>query len=1005
MKNMRGADKELHQYNVASFFWGDVVNIKMYKFLRKTLVVVFAVLSTVSHAFSQEYSFEAEEATLSNGASIQNASLCSGGAQVGNLGGTQNGSVTKVFQVTTGGDYDLSVSYCTADQRSFSVRVNYGKRIELVCPSSGDWSKPATIKLQVFLVSGQNVLVFDNPDNWAPNLDQFSMTPSPKFSISGKLEENGVGISGAVMSLSGAKTSSIMSDENGNYTFSGLTSGKDYTITPSKDGLVFDPPYRAFSLLSADESDQNFQAVPVCTDCIEQLSFGSEGELQYSTQSGTFSVFSGALKIVSSAYSEVRNGDVKISSMDYTDRQVLVEDITDNFGNGKKLTVSLTADGLPEMQQVFYAYTEHDYLMAEVVLKGSSISSNYMAPIVSNKVDVGEQGDNRLLFVPFDNDGFVRYKSNAMDDYNQTTSSEVTAFYENNSRNGVVIGSVEQMIWKTGINGGGRGKELSSLVVFGGYSDASVTRDRREHGSISGDELKSPKIFVGYFTDWRDGMEEYGRAVATSQPRYVFDWEQPTPFGWNSWGALQTNINLTNATAVVDFFDKSIPDFRNGETAYIDLDSYWDNMVPGGWEGDFSQLTTFANYCKSKGLKPGIYWAPFVDWGKYDRRVEGSVYSYASTWTRVNGTYHDEDGGRAMDPTHPATKQRLEYIIDKFIACGFEMIKVDFLGHAAIEADSFYDPNVKTGMQAYQEGMKYLIDQLQGKMLVYAAISPNLATGRYAHSRRIACDAYGDIGATEYTLNSNTYGWWQSQIYNFIDGDMLVLGNNSLGENRARLTSGVINGTLITADDFSTTGQWTDRAKSLFQNKSVLDVARDGVAFRPVEGNSTSSASEVFVKNDGEDYDVAVVNYGNAKTFNLDLGRLGLEQSGYSLTELFSGQQYSVSGSSFSLDVPARDAMLLKFTKGIPNAVEDDRAKIGIQVFPNPTNGKLYIRCEEPIRVIKLYSSSGILMQMLNEGGNMENTLDLGAYASGLYFCVIKTKNDVTIVQKVVKKD
>ncbi|MFV0268386.1 MAG: carbohydrate-binding protein, partial [Draconibacterium sp.] len=530
--------------------------MKLQPFLTKAAAFIFVGFMLPFYAISQEYSFEAEDANLSNGATIQNAAACSGGKQVGNLGGTQNGSVTKVFQVTSGGNYDLSVSYCSADQRSFSVRVNYGNRIELVCPSSGDWSQPSTVKLQIFLVSGQNVLVFDNPDNWAPNLDKFSLELSPSYNISGKLEENGVGVSGAVLSLSGAKTKTVVSDEAGNYSFTGLTGGNTYTITPEKEGLVFYPPYLLYEPLTEEKTEQNFRAEPVCSSCVEQLSFGSNGKLEYSAQTGTFSVFSGSLKIISSAYSEVKSGTIKISSMDYSDRQVAIEDITDDFGVGKKLTVSLSAEDLPEMQQIFYAYAGKEYLLTEVVLKGDNISSDYMAPIVSNKVDIGEQGDNRLLFVPFDNDGFVRYKSNAMDNFSETTSSEVTAFYDNNSRKGMVVGSVEQLIWKTGIKGSGQGNELSSLVVFGGYTKASVTRDRKEHGTISGNELKSPKVFVGYFNDWRDGLEEYGWAVATSQPRYVFDWDKPTPFGWNSWGAIQTNLNLTNATAVVDFFDK-----------------------------------------------------------------------------------------------------------------------------------------------------------------------------------------------------------------------------------------------------------------------------------------------------------------------------------------------------------------------------------------------------------------------------------------------------------------
>ncbi len=44
------------------------------------------------------------------------------------------------------------------------------------------------------------------------------------------------------------------------------------------------------------------------------------------------------------------------------------------------------------------------------------------------------------------------------------------------------------------------------------------------------------------------------------------------------------------------------------------------------------------------------------------------------------------------------------------------MIKIDFLTHASIEADGFANNQLHTGMEAYQEGMKYLIDEIGGTM-------------------------------------------------------------------------------------------------------------------------------------------------------------------------------------------------------------------------------------------------------------------------------------------------
>lgn len=733
------------------------------------------------------------------------------------------------------------------------------------------------------------------------------------------------------------------------------------------------------------------------------LPFGGKGELVYDTRAGTATVVVAGNEIISNAYAVVVNGTSTLNSKNYVNRVVNLKDTTDEFGTGKKMTVTLTGEGLPVMQQIFYAYEGKDYFLTEVIVRGENLSTNYMAPLVSDHVDIKVAGDNRVLFVPFDNDTFIRYHSKSLSSTLTNTSSEVTAFYENTDRTGLIVGSVEHMNWKTGIRTTGSTSVLSELIVWGGYSDQSVTRDAIPHGVITGDSLKSPKIFVGLFDDWRKGLEEYGKANAIAEPRYVFDWESPVPFGWNSWGSIQDKLNLDNAKAVVNFFASGLPKFRNGGTAYIDLDSYWDNLINGGLEGDFTQLIAFVNYCKERGLKPGIYWAPFVDWGKRDRRVEGSTYNYPEVWTKVNGAYHDLDGARAMDPTHPATQKRIDLLIDKFKKCGFEMIKIDFIGHAAIEADQFYDPSVKTGMQAFRKGMEYLIDKLERKMLVYAAISPSLATGRYAHSRRIACDAYSDINATEYTLNSTTYGWWQTYLYNFIDADHLVFGNTTLGENRARLTSGVINGTLITGDDFSAEGPWNNTAKDLLQKDEILDIARNGVAFMPVEGNSEQGASEIFVNRISGDFYVAIINYGEKKSIDVSLSRLGLAESEYRVKELFKGNSFPMKEPTFKVTLEARDASIFRFTEGTITGAEPERGTDTTVLYPNPTTDVIKIRSEKVIRTFRLMSSIGKILIEKENLNSKAYDFKMEGFAKGVYLISLADSSGRTKVYKVVK--
>jgi len=600
-----------------------------------------------------------------------------------------------------------------------------------------------------------------------------------------------------------------------------------------------------------------------------------------------------------------------ISSKDYKSRTFIKTAVNNGFGKGEKYIVKLSGGEFPEMEVSFYTYANREYFLTETELKGHHLKSNYMAPFCCAFPTVA--GDVRTLFVPFDNDTFISYNAMPFRENLRNVSAEVGAVYDNTSRKGFVVGSVEHEIWKAGIYTTFKKDSGNSIKAWGGYTAPEVTRDKMPHGTVKGDLLKSPLIFVGCFDDWRHGLEEYGKANRIADPPYVFNWTGSTPVGWNSWGVMQDKLTLDKAKKVVDFFADSLAGFRTGNTAFIDLDSYWDNMLKGGMSGDFSKLKEFVDYCKKRGLQPGVYWAPFTDWGYTsggDRNAEGTNYKFGDMWTKVAYGYHDLDGARALDPTHPGTKQRIAYVIKKLRGCGFKMIKIDFLGHAAIESSHFYDTTVTTGMRAYRKGMEFLLDQLGNQMLVYAAISPSLATGRYAHMRRIACDAFKSINDTKYTLNSLNYGWWQTYLYNYIDADHVVLSAEKEGVNRARILSALITGTFVTGDDFSINGHWSSVAKSLYQNQELLKIIKNGKAFEPVEGNTGTSATEMFTSKIGNDFYLAVFNYSDKpKVFSIDLKRLGLQlKQKYTVSEVLRDNKLIT-----DINVDAASAALYQF--------------------------------------------------------------------------------------------
>src|ERR1700744_309184 len=447
----------------------------------------------------------------------------------------------------------------------------------------------------------------------------------------------------------------------------------------------------AFALCGMAQTNKTFAITrkkPVAKRYV-LIQYSKNGTIKYDLSSGLFEVLADHKTIIQAASSVCQNNGITISSKDYSLRQLTSVIFRDNFGEGKKFIISSRKQGLPELQQVFYTYPGRQSFLMEVILKGSTLSSNYMAPVVSGNAEIGPIGDNRSLFVPFDNDAWATYNAKSMQSKVTITSAEVGAVYEEVSRNGLVLGSVEHGVWKTGIRTTGQANKLTQLEIWGGLADSLITHDQIPHGKLRGSIIKSPKIMVGYYTDWRLGMEEYGKTNRLADPPVIVPRKGQTPFGWNSWGALQDKISFEKIYKIAGFFSDSLKTFRNGNTLYIDLDAFWDYIVPGGNKGDFAPLKAFVDYCHQHGLKAGAYMAPFTDWGCKsgpDRKVEGTEFTYGDLWTKVNGKYYDFDGGRAIDPTHPGTKKIIGDILNKLKASGFTMMKIDFLGHTTIEA-------------------------------------------------------------------------------------------------------------------------------------------------------------------------------------------------------------------------------------------------------------------------------------------------------------------------------
>ena len=202
-----------------------------------------------------------------------------------------------------------------------------------------------------------------------------------------------------------------------------------------------------------------------------------------------------------------------------TSYRVAMSPNSDIYGEGRLITLRARY-ATQRVEQRIYLYSGKPFIHTELeVAAEEGVALNYMAPVSITKgyaLFGEERKECHSLFIPFDNDAFIRYRSIPFG--KPTESYGVTAFFDAASRRGMVVGAVEHTEWKSGINATTKGSAIESLRVYGGASSAT-TRDLIPHGKVVGQRVKSPRITIGWWSDWRDGMESFGEQCEVFAPR------------------------------------------------------------------------------------------------------------------------------------------------------------------------------------------------------------------------------------------------------------------------------------------------------------------------------------------------------------------------------------------------------------------------------------------------------------------------------------------------------
>jgi alpha-galactosidase len=587
----------------------------------------------------------------------------------------------------------------------------------------------------------------------------------------------------------------------------------------------------------------------------------------------------------------------------------------------------------------------------------------------------------RILDVPFDNDDWVndveRSWPAAADrsvSHPSTThpsiperstpapvvsglSYELSAVYDNASMSGIVLGSLSHDFWKTGIayRAATVPGMLDSLKVFGGaatednpslpadYGGKDGTHDLAPHGTMRGETVSSPLIYISALRDVREAFMEYGNMNARMNGR--LSWKGPAPVYWNSFGVEDVlgarHVMMPPDVNKISDFIYTLDHFNRYAKPVLSIDSYDQGIY------STAVLDSIGLYGAQRNQQMGFYFIPFAEWTWKSSIDQGFLHGTHTALRDVvlrdkNGQpiqYKTGDfGAYALDPTHPAVREAIITQLEKARAIHARFLKIDFLTAGALESTSRYDTSVRSGMQAYSRGMKMLkrlIDSILGPdIFITQAISP-MFPNQYAHTRFVSTDVYSHLrgdepgfpgwGSTEASLATGSHMWWeQGTLWPFTNLDVIIMQhfqkNPDLTERevRVRLYAMVVMGSILGDGSDFRQPMAQARARTFLNNPRVCAWFSHPEAFTPLKWADGSSLDQrlVFYRK-GDTAMLAQFNFSNKEAFadTFYLRDLGLAAGRYDLVDFLTDKELGTireGQASFSLSVPEGDAVLVR---------------------------------------------------------------------------------------------
>lgn len=640
--------------------------------------------------------------------------------------------------------------------------------------------------------------------------------------------------------------------------------------------------------------------------------------------------------------------------------------IQDSLGRGVRINIKHMDDrhALYLLQRITL-YADRPCILLDLVAGSmtgqTSVETRDISPIALLPGQQGRLtitgGEPRILDEPFDNDDWVGVVERHWPDA-AGTSYEFSSVYDNTTLSGLVLGSISHDFWKTGIayrTAAVKG-QIDSFVLYGGaatpdvatlphaYGGQDGTHDHAPHGTMLGAAVVSPLVYLSGGVDVRKAFRGYGQANATLNGSLT--WKGYAPVYWNSFGVEGVlgyeKVMMPPGVGKVSDYLHSLDNFSRRAHPVLSIDSYDQSIYTT------ELLASLGRYAKKNGQQMGFYFIPFAIWtwkNSMDQTmVAGTSYSLKDVILKDRDgkpiAYKDGDWGAfPLDPTHPATRQSIIAQLLKAKAIGATFLKIDFLSAGALESSIRWDPSVRTGMQAYDHGMKmlkHLIDSILGPdIFITQAISP-MFPHQYAHTRFISTDVYSHLrddekgfpgwGSTESSLATGSHlGWVQGTLWPYTNLDVSIMQhfekNPDLSEQeiKVRLYAMMVMGSILGDGSDFRQPLAAERGRKFLNNPELCAFFSRPQAFIPLkfaDGDSYDQQMAFYLKADTTL--VGLFNFHTQEPYNATfrLEDIGLTKRKYVLKELITNAPLGViekDQDSFTLRVSPKDALMVKF--------------------------------------------------------------------------------------------